>query len=239
MLHTPQSVCSKDDAAINIPPISVTLDTSHLEMSPLNDDAEANMPSMLVTLATSHLEMSPLNNDAEANMPAMVVTLDTSHLEMSPWNDDAEANMSSIFVALDTSHFDMSPLKDFALANTALMSVTIDTSHLVIGPWWEQSPLGDHLRHVSIAFLSSVLDENAAEVVHTGRDMDSSEPVNMSFLLAFDLAHASPHNTCLKDVAPLNILFMMVTLDTSHFEMSPLKDVAYCHLTRPTSRCRR
>ena len=39
VLHTPQRVCAKDDAKRNICSMSVTLDTSHLEMSPLNDDA--------------------------------------------------------------------------------------------------------------------------------------------------------------------------------------------------------
>ena len=44
------------------------------------------MLNMMVTLDTSNLEMSPLNADADANMPNMVVALDTSHLEMSPVN---------------------------------------------------------------------------------------------------------------------------------------------------------
>ena len=44
------------------------------------------MAHMLPTLDTSHLEMSPLNDDAEWNMYVIVVTLDTSHLEMSPTN---------------------------------------------------------------------------------------------------------------------------------------------------------
>ena len=48
------------------------------------------MKFILVTLDTSHLERSPLNDDAEANMPCKMVTLDTSHLEMSALNDDAE-----------------------------------------------------------------------------------------------------------------------------------------------------
>ena len=38
-LHSPQRVCPKDDAKRNMKPMSVTLDTSHLEMSPLNNDA--------------------------------------------------------------------------------------------------------------------------------------------------------------------------------------------------------
>ena len=38
--HAPHSVCAKDDAPENICSMLVTLDTSHLERSPLNDDAE-------------------------------------------------------------------------------------------------------------------------------------------------------------------------------------------------------
>ena len=34
--HAPQSVCAKDDAPENIDSMLVTLDTSHLERSPLN-----------------------------------------------------------------------------------------------------------------------------------------------------------------------------------------------------------
>ena len=45
--------------------MSVTLDTSHLEMSPLNDVAEWNMKYIVVTMDTSHLEMSPLKDDAK------------------------------------------------------------------------------------------------------------------------------------------------------------------------------
>ena len=52
--HTPQSVCAKADASANMPRIVVTLDTSHVEMSPLNDDASANMYAISVTLDTSH-----------------------------------------------------------------------------------------------------------------------------------------------------------------------------------------
>ena len=63
--HAPQSVCANDDAPENISSIVVTLDTSHLEISPLNDGAKENMYAMLVTPDTSHLERSPLNDDAE------------------------------------------------------------------------------------------------------------------------------------------------------------------------------
>ena len=39
VIHTPQSVCAKDDAPLNICSMLATLDTSHLEISPLKDDA--------------------------------------------------------------------------------------------------------------------------------------------------------------------------------------------------------
>ena len=41
--HAPQSFCEKDGAAANICSMPVTLDTSHLDMSPLNDEAWENM----------------------------------------------------------------------------------------------------------------------------------------------------------------------------------------------------
>ena len=62
--HAPQSVWAKDDAPEKISCILNTLDTSHLEMSPLNDDACENMRTMSVTLDTSHSEMSLLNDIA-------------------------------------------------------------------------------------------------------------------------------------------------------------------------------
>ena len=55
----PQSVCLNDTAPKNMPPISLTVDTSHLEMSPLNDTAPQNMLPVLRTLDTSQFEMSP------------------------------------------------------------------------------------------------------------------------------------------------------------------------------------
>ena len=69
---------------------------------------------MLVTLDTSHLERSPLKDDVEWNMPRMVVTLDTSHLEMSPLNLSAPRtasglNNSFISVTAETSHAPIGP----------------------------------------------------------------------------------------------------------------------------------
>ena len=47
-------------AWINMQFIIVTLEVSHLEMSPLKDDKE-NIYDISVTLLTSHSEISPLN----------------------------------------------------------------------------------------------------------------------------------------------------------------------------------
>ena len=63
--HEPQSVCANDDAPENMAHMVVTLETSHLERSPLNDFALSNIYTMAVALDTSHLEMSLLNDDAE------------------------------------------------------------------------------------------------------------------------------------------------------------------------------
>ena len=52
------------------------------------------------------------------------------------------------------------------------------------------------------------------------------EPSNISSLLAFEVSHASPQSVCAKDDALENILSMLITRDTSHLEMSPLKDDA-------------
>ena len=64
--------------------MSVTLDTSHFDNSPLNDVALAHIPDILVTLETSHLEMSPLNDFANPKMLFMSVMRDTSHSPIGP-----------------------------------------------------------------------------------------------------------------------------------------------------------
>ena len=51
------------------------------------------------------------------------------------------------------------------------------------------------------------------------------EPSNISSLFAVEVIHA-PQSVCAKDDAPLNMMFMPVTPDTSHLEMSPLNDDA-------------
>ena len=62
--------------------------------------------------------------------------------------------------------------------------------------------------------------------VHAVRDIDPDEASNMSVLLAVDRTQLAPQSFCLNDAAWENILPMLITLDTSHFEMSPLKDDA-------------
>ena len=55
---------------------------------------------------------------------------------------------------------------------------------------------------------------------------DCGVPSNMSSLLAFELTQAAPQSCCLNDAAFMNMQSILVTLDTSHFEMSALKDRA-------------
>ena len=72
-----------------MPIMSVTLDTSHLEISLLNDAAKKNIFAMLVTLDTSHLEMSTLNVSGVltyhlSNKPFISVTAETSQDPIGP-----------------------------------------------------------------------------------------------------------------------------------------------------------
>ena len=48
-------------------------------------------------------------------------------------------------------------------------------------------------------------------------------------LKAVEVRHA-PQSVRVKDDAPANICFMLVTLDTSHFERSPLNDDAKANM---------
>ena len=110
--------------------MSVTLDTSHLEISPLKDVVSRNIRLMLVIFVTSHSLIGPLNFPSE-NMSVILTTCDTSHLAISPSNRFAFENIPSMSVTLDTSHLETSLLK-FVLAKMFVMSVTLDTSHFKI-----------------------------------------------------------------------------------------------------------
>ena len=66
----------------------------------------------------------------------------------------------------------------------------------------------------------------ASVVVHTVGDIDPGEKSNMICFVAFERTQAAPQSVCLNDFAPKNIRSILATLDTSHFEMSPLNDIA-------------
>merc|ERR1712032_27614 len=71
---------------------------------------------------------------------------------------------------------------------------------------------------------------SSRSVVHTARDIVPDDPINMLFLLALELTQSPPQSFWLNDAAKENILFMLVTPDTSHFEMSLLNDVALSNI---------
>ena len=126
------------------------------------------MPPVMVTLDTSHFEMSPLNDFAPTNIRDISVTLDTSHFERSPLKE-VKANMLCMSVTLDTSQFEISPSNDSLKENILLISVTRDTSHFPIGPCGP-STKKDSSKHVPTALLSSdlVCGENAVVGVRVG-----------------------------------------------------------------------
>ena len=53
---------------------------------------------MSVTLDTSHLQMSPLNNPAWANMRLMSVTLDTSHSPIGPCGNLEQSSSGKLYI---------------------------------------------------------------------------------------------------------------------------------------------
>ena len=68
--------------------------------------------------------------------------------------------------------------------------------------------------------------------VHTFRDIDPRDAVNMAFLLAVERTQASPQSFCLNDIASQNMESMLVTLDTSHFDISLLNVEAPWNMPR-------
>ena len=116
----------------NMPCMSLTLDTSHFERSPLNDVAPRNMPRMSFALDTSHLEISLSKNFARANMRLMSVTRYTSQVPIGPCG------------LLRHLSFDDS----LRHASTALLSCTLDRGEnaddgvgVLVGPRfnWQES----------------------------------------------------------------------------------------------------
>ena len=84
-----------------------------------------------------------------------------------------------------------------------------------------------------MALFSSSLDcgKNTWNVVmlivgadeHTVCEIDPGDPWNMNFLVAFEWTQADPQRLWLNDDACMNIVSIIVTRDTSHLEISPLK----------------
>ena len=64
--------------------------------------------------------------------------------------------------------------------------------------------------------------------VHSVCDNDANPdvPSNMRVFVAFELIQAVPQSSWLNDAEAKNIRSILVTLDTSHFEMSTLNNVA-------------
>ena len=62
-----------------------------------------------------------------------------------------------------------------------------------------------------------------ADDVHTVCNIDPNEPENILSLLACDRTQVFPQSVRLNDVAARNMEDMSFTLDTSHFDRSPLK----------------
>ena len=104
-----------------------------------------------------------------------------------------------------------------AVLNEALVGVLAMSSRSAIGR-------RDASRRV--AFLAAGVRAD----VHTFRDSDPRDAVNMAFLLAAERTHAVPHNFWLNDIASQNIESMVVTLDTSHFDMSTLNAGAFINM---------
>ena len=76
---------------------------------------------------------------------------------------------------------------------------------------------------VVMVFLAVV---SAAVTVHAVDEIDPEEPVNMLSFVAFDSIQETPQSIWAKDMAPLNILLISVTADTSHADRSWLNDSA-------------
>merc|ERR1719386_294328 len=64
--------------------ISMTFDTSHVEMSPSNSVAPMNMWLISMTFDTSHVEMSPLNDLSFMKTELISVIFDMSHSLIGP-----------------------------------------------------------------------------------------------------------------------------------------------------------
>ena len=64
-----------------------------------------------------------------------------------------------------------------------------------------------------------------AKIIKLSVHIRPDESVNIPFLSAFEVYHAK-QRVCVKDEAPENMSSMLITLDTSHLEMSLSNDGA-------------
>ena len=90
---------------------------------------------------------------------------------------------------------------------------------MVYSWWWMYSWLG----FAGAVLLLEVMAVVEALVLSVQNLPD--EPSNISVLSAVEVVHG-PQSVCAKDDAPENMSSMLVTLDTSHLEMSLLNDDA-------------
>ena len=114
---------------------------------------------------------------------------------------------------------DLTPLSSDKIV---FMSVTYHSPTAPCGPA-NQSPTYCIPRHSLTADLRSAL---SCGEKHVRVAMDPSESRNMFPLRDFELIHAALQSTCLKDVAPLNMVDMSMTWPTFHLDKSWLKDSA-------------
>ena len=76
------------------------------------------------------------------------------------------------------------------------------------------------------AFVGGEITAGIA-VLHTVDGIIPDDPSNICALFALERTQAAPQSECLNDIASLNILAILVTLDTCHFERSLLNDAAF------------
>ena len=88
------------------------------------------------------------------------------------------------------------------------------------------SSRSDNGRRDTYWCVGSVVTDVGAGV-HTICDIDPDVPSNMRVFGALEWTQKAPQSFCLKDVAWENIRSILSTLDTSHFEISPLNNSAW------------
>ena len=78
---------------------------------------------------------------------------------------------------------------------------------------------------MEVILLVEVVVVVVVKVIKLSVHIRPGESVNIPSLSAFEVYHAK-QRVCVKDEAPENMSSMLITLDTSHLERSPLNDDA-------------